>query len=149
MKKYPDPIRYKPINPSKYVGNLNEITMRSSWESHLAFWFDTHPSVLKWGSEIKAIPYYSRVDMRVRRYFPDFWAIIKQSDGSEKKYIIEVKQNAQTKPPKKGKNKEVYIEAMKTWIVNQDKWKAATEFAQKNGFNFMIMDEYTLGLSRK
>ena len=87
--------------------------------------------------------------MRVRRYFPDFWAIIKQSDGSEKKYIIEVKPNAQTKPPKKGKNKEVYIEAMKTWIVNQDKWKAATEFAQKNGFNFMIMDEYTLGLSRK
>lgn len=149
MKKFPEKVRYKPINPTKYVGNVNEIIMRSSWESKMAFWLDTTPSILKWGSEIKAIPYYSRVDGRVRRYFPDFWLIAKQPDGSEKKYIVEIKPNAQTKPPRKTQNQEAYREAMETWIKNQDKWEAAKAFANKNGFTFMVMDEHSLGIARR
>lgn len=37
MSKFPDPVKYRPINPTKYVGNINEIVMRSSWERKLAF----------------------------------------------------------------------------------------------------------------
>jgi len=39
MRKYPEPVKYRPLNPTKYVGNINEIVMRSSWESKLAFFF--------------------------------------------------------------------------------------------------------------
>lgn len=148
MKKYPNPIRYKPINPSKYVGNINEIIMRSSWEKKLALFLDLTESILKWGSEIKAINYYSRVDGKVRRYYPDFWLIAKQPDGTEKKYIVEIKPNSQTKPPRKTKNQEAYREAIKTWIRNQDKWEAAKDFANKHGFTFLILDEYTLGIMK-
>lgn len=115
----------------------------------MLFFLDTQQSVLKWGSEIKAIPYYSSVDKRIRRYFPDFWALIKQPDGTEKKFIVEVKPHSQTKPPRKGKNKDTYIEAVITWQRNQDKWSAAREFAKKYGFEFVIMDEYTLGIKVK
>lgn len=34
-KKYPKPERYYPQNPDKYVGKLNEIIMRSSWEKKI------------------------------------------------------------------------------------------------------------------
>ena len=149
MRKFPEPVRYRLTNPDKYVGNLNEITMRSSWEGKLAFWLDTTPSVLKWGSEIKAIPYYSKVDGRVRRYFPDFWALIRQADGTEKRFIVEVKPHNQTKPPVKGRNRQTYIEALKTWQKNQDKWEAATAFAKKFGWEFIVMDEYTLGIQKR
>lgn len=44
MRKYPEHKKYKPLNPSKYVGNINEIIMRSSWESKLAFFF-RHPTI--------------------------------------------------------------------------------------------------------
>ena len=149
MSKFPEPVRYRPMNPNKYVGNLNEIIMRSSWESKLAFFLDSTETVLKWGSEIKAIPYYSIVDKRIRKYFPDFWAIVKQSDGTEKKFIVEVKPNSQINQPRLGKDKKKYIEAMITWQRNQDKWLAAKQFAQKNGFEFMIFDEYTLGIAKR
>lgn len=149
MRRFPEPVRYKPVNPAKYVGNINEIIMRSSWESKLAFWLDTTPTVLKWGSEIKAIPYYSSVDRRVRRYFPDFWALVKQTDGTEKRFIVEIKPNHQINPPKPGRDSQKYKESLITWQRNQDKWVAARQFAQKNGFEFLVMDEYTLGIAKR
>lgn len=148
MRRFPEPVRYKPVNPSKYVGDLNEIVMRSSWESKLAFWLDMTPTVLKWGSEIKFIPYYSTVDRRVRRYFPDFWALVKQADGSEKRFIVEIKPNCQINKPKPGRDSKKFQEAMMTWQRNQDKWQAARQFAHQNGFEFMVLDEYTLGIKR-
>lgn len=148
-KRFPEPVRYRPLNPNKYVGNINEITMRSSWESKLAFFFDTNEAVLKWGSEIKAIPYYSIVDKKVRRYFPDFWALIKQADGKEKRVIVEIKPNQQINQPKPGKNQKKYQEDMITWQRNRDKWASAKLFAEKNGFEFIIMDEYTLGIAKR
>lgn len=148
MRRFPEPVRYKPVNPSKYVGDLNEIVMRSSWESKLAFWLDMTPTVLKWGSEIKFIPYFSTVDGRVRRYFPDFWALVKQTDGTEKRFIVEIKPNCQIHQPKQGRDSKKFQEAMMTWQRNQDKWQAARQFAKKNGFEFLVMDEYTLGIKR-
>lgn len=131
MKRFPDPVKYKPIFPNKYVGNINEIVMRSSWESHLAFWLDKTPSVLKWGSEIKAIPYYSTTEQRIRNYYPDFWALIKQADGTEKRFIVEIKPQVQVMPPKPSRNQKKYVESLMTWQKNQDKWKAAREYANK------------------
>jgi hypothetical protein len=148
MKRRPKPIQYKPLNPSKYVGNINEIVMRSSWESRLAFWLDTHQKVIKWGSEIKHILYYSKIDKKIRRYFPDFWAIIEQKDGTQKKYIIEVKPHSEIIKPVDTGNKG-FKEAIITWQRNQDKWESARAFALKHGFEFVVMDEYTLGIKKK
>jgi hypothetical protein len=36
-----------------------------------------------------------------------------------------------------------------TYQVNQDKWKAAREWAKKNGFEFIILTEYELGLAKR
>ena len=149
MKKFPEPVRYRPVNPSKYVGNINEIIMRSSWESKLAFFLDSSDSVLKWGSEIKAIPYFSSVDSKVRRYFPDFWALVKQADGTEKRFIVEIKPRNQINQPKSNKNIKTSNNAMITWKRNQDKWRAAKEYAEKNGFEFLVMDEFMLGIAKR
>jgi len=113
------------------------------------FFLDTTETILKWGSEIKAIPYYSSVDRRVRRYFPDFWALVKQTDGTEKRFIVEIKPNHQINPPKPGRDPQKYKESLITWQRNQDKWVAARQFAQKNGFEFLVMDEYTLGIAKR
>ncbi len=145
MRKYPDPIRFAPMNPSKYVGDIRNIIMRSSWESKFAHWCDTNPSVLKWGSEIKAIPYYSSIDGRIRRYFPDFWVLVKDKDGNDKRLLIEIKPRAQILPPK-SKKQSVLKEELLTWTRNKDKWAAAKEYAGRTGFEFVLLDEFALGI---
>ena len=42
---------FKPKNPSKYKGNINEIVYRSSWEKKMMIYCDTTKSVVEWGSE--------------------------------------------------------------------------------------------------
>ena len=63
---------FKPKNPSKYKGNVNEIVYRSSWEKKMMIYCDTTASVIEWGSEELVIPYVSPWDGRYHRYFPDF-----------------------------------------------------------------------------
>lgn len=148
MKRYPEPVRFKPNNPQKYVGDIRNIVMRSSWESKFACWCDTNPNVLKWGSEIKAIPYYSTMDGRVKRYFPDFWVLVKNKEGQDKRLLIEIKPRAQILPPKSRKRDTLREETI-TWKRNQDKWAAAKEYAARTGFEFVLLDEYSLGITAK
>ena len=56
---------FKPKNPSKYKGNINEIVYRSSWEKKMMIYCDTTKSVVEWGSEELVIPYVSRQGMVV------------------------------------------------------------------------------------
>lgn len=130
MKKYPEPVGFHPRNPQKYVGDVNSIIMRSSWEIKFAIWLDSNPAVLKWGSEIKAIPYFSTVDGRIRRYYPDFWVLVKGRDGEDKRLLIEIKPRSQILPPKSKKHKTLKEETI-TWKRNQDKWTAAKEYASR------------------
>lgn len=146
--------KYKVINENKYVGDKSNIVFRSSWELKLMNWCDKNPSVIKWGSEIHPIPYFSKVDNKVRRYFPDFWLLIKNKDGIEEKIIVEVKPNKETKPPvppkrntKKAQTK--YMNELVTYQRNQDKWKHAKEFAKKHNMRFLIMDEYALNIKKR
>lgn len=129
-----------PINKEKYVGNINEIILRSSWELKFANWLDRHPDVVRWGCEIKAIPYFSRLDNCIKNYYPDFWVYLK-STTSEKRYIVEIKPNKETKQPTEFNKYEIA-----TWIKNQDKWQACQKWAENKGFEFLILDEYKLGL---
>ena len=73
--------KYKVKNPSKYVGAVDNVVYRSSWERRFMVYADTNPNVVKWNSEGLVIPYVSPVDGKVHRYFPDFWIEVKDEKG--------------------------------------------------------------------
>lgn len=138
--------RFLPKNPSKYVGNANNIMWRSSWELRFFIWLDSNPAVIRWGSEELAIPYISPLDGRPHRYFPDIIILYKHKDGSVRKEIVEIKPYAQTVlTPKTSERDKLAL------VVNQAKWEAATRFAEQMGAKFRVVTEKTMfaGIRRK
>jgi hypothetical protein len=140
--------RYKPSNPRKYVGDVNNIICRSSWERRFCVWCDSNENILEWGSEEFWIPYRSPVDNRVHKYFPDFFIKVRERNGSIKKYVIEVKPHRQTQQPnpKPKRKTKSWLYEVKTYAVNQAKWKAATEFCADRLLEFKIITENELGI---
>ena len=150
MKKYPRVGRYIIQNKKKYVANIQECEYRSSWELKYMKYLDTHPNVIEWGSENVIIPYYNPTEKKNRRYFVDFYAKVKNSEGEIKKYIIEIKPGIQCKPPKKPKKQTPsYVKKLKSFIMNQAKWKAARKWAEKRGWEFIILTEKELDIQTK
>jgi hypothetical protein len=146
--------KYTPINPHKYVGDSDNIVFRSLWERKLMLHCDTNPSVIKWNSEEKVVPYWSSVDKKMRRYFPDFMVKLKKRDGSVKVVMIEVKPFAETQPPVAPKRnthkaKMRYVEQQMTYQRNQDKWAAAHALCEDNNIEFKVMTEYELGIAKR
>jgi hypothetical protein len=137
---------FQPTYPEKYVGDASNIIFRSGWEKKFMIFADTNPQVLKWGSEEIIIPYYSEVDNKMHRYFPDFAILLRNNSGEEKKYLIEIKPEAQTKPPKQRKKTKVYLTELATYSINTSKWAAANEWCKRNGMEFIIMTERHLGV---
>lgn len=151
MKRFPKPFRFVPKNPQKYVGDVNNIVMRSSWEKKFAIWCDSNPSVIQWNSEGMPIQYWHSVDQKVRRYYIDFFVKLKTRGGTITKLAIEVKPASQKTPPVKpkrrtAKSEQRYINECITYQQNQDKWKAAEEWCSKNDFRFLVMTEHELGI---
>ena len=142
--------KYRPSFPRKYKGDPSNVIYRSSWEYKFMKWCDITPSVQEWGSEEIIIPYISPWDNRRHRYFPDFYIKARQADGSLKKMIIEVKPKVQCSPPKEPKRKtRKYLNEVKTWSINEAKWKYATEWCKNNDMEFVIINEDHLGISYK
>lgn len=139
---------YRPINPTKYLGDPTNIVYRSSWELKFMKWLDMSSSCISWASEEMAIPYRSPVDDRIHRYFIDFKITLKQSDDNTKTYLVEVKPLHQTLPPKNTKNKKTLMESVMTYQVNLAKWDAAKKYCQSNGWEFKIITEQELGIKK-
>ena len=143
--------RYTPINPKKYKGNPSRIIYRSLWERKFMVYCDTNNSILEWGSEEVIIPYLSPWDGRVHRYFPDFYIKVREHNKTTKKYIIEIKPKKQCKPPiatPKRKTKKWFSE-VKTWGINEAKWKYATKWCENNGMEFKVLNEDHLNIRYK
>ncbi len=138
--------KFKPRNPEKYKGNPNNIIYRSTWEIKVMSYLDNNPNVIWWASEELPIPYYSPVDKKKHRYFPDFIAQMRRSDGSLMTYIIEVKPEKQTKPPTQKRKTKVFLQEAITYEVNKAKWQAAIEFCKDHGWEFKILTEKHLGI---
>ena len=135
--------KYIPINRKKYVGNSSQVIYRSLWERKLMVYCDRNEKVIEWGSEEVIVPYRSPWDGKMHRYFPDFYMKVKQTNGTYKKFIIEVKPKAQCKEPiktPKRKTKKWYKE-VQTWGINQAKWKSATDYCENRGMEFKILTE--------
>jgi hypothetical protein len=137
---------FKPKHPEKYKGDPTNIIYRSSYELKFMLYLDSHPEIIEWSSEELAIPYRSPIDNRIHRYFVDF-IITKISNGKKETVAVEIKPSYQTKEPTKGKSKRVtkkYINEVKTWGVNQAKWKAAREYCADRKWSFTILTELEL-----
>lgn len=139
--------RFIPKNPTKYVGDPNNIIYRSSWECRCMSYFDRTDEIISWASEEISIPYKSPVDSRMHRYFPDF--IIRVKSGNKTKTImIEVKPYKQTQPPKqRSRVTKQYITEVTTYGVNQAKWVAAEEYCKDRDWEFKVITETDLGIN--
>ena len=135
--------RYIPSNPKKYKGRSDQIIYRSLWERKLIVYCDKNDKIVEWGSEEVIIPYRSPMDGRIHRYFPDFYMKVKQTNGSYKKFIIEVKPKAQCKQPNKNPKRRTkkWFNEVTTFAINQAKWKSAEEYCKDQNMEFKILTE--------
>ena len=139
--------RYRVINPSKYRGDSQDVTYRSSWELKFMKWCDTNPSVLEWGSETIIIPYISPVDNRVHRYFVDFYIKVQDRNGKINRYLVEIKPAKFTKPPEiPARKTRRFVQEVFQYGTNQAKWKAADEYCIERSMKFLVLTEVDLGM---
>ena len=137
--------KYQPSFPKKYKGDPTNIVYRSLWERTFMKYCDTNENILEWFSEEIAVPYRSPIDNKIHRYFPDFYIKVKESNGSIKKYIIEIKPKKQTLEPIPQKRKtKGYIYEVYEYAKNQAKWNAAKEWCADMGYEFKVLTEDNL-----
>ncbi|QIG65733.1 head completion protein [Ochrobactrum phage vB_OspM_OC] len=132
---------YKPLYPEKWV-NPNNIVYRSGLEKKYFKHLERHQAIEKIASEEFYIPYYSPVDNKMHRYFVDL--MVKTKTGEI--WIIEIKPDSQTRPPKNSKRKKqtTFLQEALTYEINNAKWTAAKEFCRKRGYKFLIATELDL-----
>ena len=73
---------YTPENPDKYIGDKTNIRFMSSWELDVHKFLDRNPNVLRWGSEIVAIPYFKRATGRMHKYYTDYYVKFRKGNGA-------------------------------------------------------------------
>lgn len=103
---------------------------------------DLNEDIIYWASEELPVRYYSPLDKKYHRYFPDF--VVKTVKGH--KYMIEIKPSRQVGKPKPPKKKtKAYMRESFEYIKNQAKWSAAKQYCEDNGMQFKIITEKDLG----
>jgi hypothetical protein len=132
--------KYRVTNTSKYKGDFNNVIYRSNWEKQCFLWCDRNTNIKEWSSEEVVIPYYYDVDKKYHRYFMD----LKFTTQEGKVYLIEIKPEKETKIPKNPNKSKRYINEALTYVKNQNKWKAAEEYALNRGWHFQIWTEREL-----
>jgi hypothetical protein len=131
--------RFTPKYPSKYIGNVNDIVYRSSWERVIFHWVDKNPAVLEWCSEELVIPYYNPLDKMQHRYFPDIFARI-QSKDRIRECVIEIKPLIHSiRPVVKKQRKKTLNHQMERYVQNAVKWQAADHYCKQRGWEFILL----------
>lgn len=127
---------YTPSNPAKYMGNANDIILRSQWEFTFADFCDSHSSILQWSSEPIKIPYFNPVKQKQSLYVPDF--LIVYVDKFNKKHVelIEIKPYTQSMMEHAKTQAQRMVVA-----INHEKWKAAVRYCKHRAINFRLLTE--------
>ncbi len=134
--------KYKVINTQKYKGDYRNVIFRSLWEYKVMKWCDFNKNVIWWSSEPFPIKYLSPIDGKFHNYWIDFIVKLKNRDGEIETYLIEVKPDHETRPPKTPKRKtKSYYNRIKTYQVNQAKWKYAQKICEQKNWKFKILTE--------
>jgi len=133
--------KYIPKNPGKWY-YPSKIIYRSSIEQKFFTVFDLSESVINIASEKIIIPYYDVVQNKQRRYYIDLIVKYKNKNNSTEIKLIEIKSSSEAVEPKKPKRiTNNYKSAVATWVTNQCKWQAATAYAKKRGWQFLVLTE--------
>jgi len=158
---------YRVANRDKYVGDPNLVIYRSSWEFAFCKWCDASPSIKRWSSEPIKVPYYDRVSKLeecrklgldpnnprnwvIKNYNTDFWVEIDKGGERPEKWFIEIKPKDKLSKPKQiaahAPLKEIrrYNMLMKEYLINEAKFAALKDWAEKNGSKFYVFTEDTL-----
>lgn len=138
--------KFHPKHSEKYIGDLNNIVYRSSYERKFAIWADTNPRILRYSSEEVKIKYISSIDGREHTYYMDFYIEYQNKDGNIEKTLIEVKPYSQTIPPVKGVNMKTYLYQVEQYAKNVSKWKATQQYCKDKGLKFRIITEKELAI---
>lgn len=134
---------------------------KSSFEARMMWWLDTNNKVTKWAYEPFFIDYYmvlpkgmpdylaQILDGKKHKYYIDFYVELVDVNGTKTCYIIEIKPKKMLYRPQEPKKKTKkstnrYIQDMKEYIKNCNKWEAATEYCAKKGFTFKVLTEENL-----
>jgi len=154
-------------NSDKYIGDINLIIYRSSWEFAFIKYLDMSPSVIRWSSEPIKIPYYDRVskleecaklgldpnnpvNWEIKNYNTDFWFEIDKGEKTTEKIFAEIKPSYKLKkpsPPDKNaplKEQRIFNKAAKEYLINESKFIAIKTWAEKHGAKFYIFTEKNL-----
>lgn len=140
--------KYKPSYPQKYHGDPTNIIYRSLWERKFMVYCDLNENVYQWQSEEFFIPYKSPLDNRWHRYFPDFFIKYVDAKGNKRVMVVEIKPQKEVEmPPQNPKRRtKSWANSIRTWALNQAKWKAAREWCADRNYEFQIMTEKELGI---
>jgi hypothetical protein len=138
---------YEPKYPNKYLGKT-PIIFRSSWERKFMVLCDSRDDVIHWSSEPVEIKYWSTLDKKERRYYPDFYMKVQKVDSYEE-FLIEIKPSEQIKkpqPPKKNSKKALasYKFLAEQFVKNRDKYAYAKRWAEERGWRFVVLTEKSL-----
>ena len=105
-------------------------------------WCDKNENIVEWGSEEIIIPYISPVDNQVHRYFPDFY--VEQEPGTEGLRSSLSRLNRSRSVLLEKRITKQYLSEVKTYAVNEAKWKAAEEYCKDRRMTFKILTENEL-----
>lgn len=148
---------YIPKNKEKVI-KLNDkggIYYRSSWEYKTLIWLDNLEHIVRWGCECIGIPYQLKkpdksgiLSISNHTYYPDFYYTIKNSDGSLRNILLEVKPLKQTKEPILKEGKRLTKKQLKNFEYdineynrNLSKWEAAINWCKNNNADFKLLTE--------
>lgn len=139
---------YTPVNMNKYKGTY-PIIYRSSWELKFCKWCDVSERVVFWASEPFAIKYFSLLDKKEHKYYPDFLIKMKvANEGQEilQDFIVEVKPKSQLVKPVEPKRKTIktlknYKKAYETYVINLCKSEALHKLGADRGAKVMYITE--------
>lgn len=141
-------------HPEKYLHPIDEymqstfkdkVMYKSSLELKFLKYCDLNKYIVRFSVEPFPIEYIKPTDGQPHRYYIDF--VLEFANGN--KFLVEIKPYSQTKHPKLPTIKTYksllnYKNECMTYLINQAKWKAAKEFAAKNGFIFTIITDLDL-----
>ena len=155
---------YHITNKEKYIGDPNLIIYRSGWEYSFIKWCDVSESIIKWSSEPVSIQYYDRISKLneckklgldpnnprnwiKKNYHVDFWVEVKKQDDITEKWFIEIKPKSKLSKPKPPpstasiKEQKRFNTLAREFLINEAKFAAMKEWAEKNGAKFYVFTE--------
>jgi hypothetical protein len=127
---------YELKNPQKYIGK-GKPRYRSGWELTFFMFCDNNDKVLQWASESIHIPYRNPLTGKQTIYVPDVFIVYQDKTGRTTAELVEIKPSKQTNLQEAGKSRRDQAAV----IVNQAKWKSASEWCKKMGIRFRIITE--------